>query len=53
MGNLKKMYLYNTPLYISFHYDWWKDKNLNRFDFLTNQHKENIENNPFISIIFG
>jgi FkbM family methyltransferase len=44
---------YNSPLYVSFHYDWWKDKNLNRFDFLTEYHKNNILNNPFISILFN
>ena len=44
---------YNSPLYVSFHYDWWKDKNLNRFDFLTEHHKNNILNNPFISILFN
>jgi FkbM family methyltransferase len=27
--NAKK---YNWELWISFHYDWWKDKNINRFD---------------------
>lgn len=43
---------YNTPLYIRFHYDWWKDKNLERFEFLTENHKQSIINNPFISILF-
>ena len=32
----------NTPLYISFHYLWWNDKNLNRFIFLSEQQKKNI-----------
>ena len=44
---------YSIPLYISFHYDWWKDKNLNRFDFLTESYKKSILNNPFISILFN
>jgi FkbM family methyltransferase len=43
---------YNIPLYISFHYDWWLDKNLERFTFLTGDHINSIKNNPFISIIF-
>lgn len=42
----------NTPMYISFHYTWWKDKNLERFDFLTETQKNNIINKPFISILF-
>jgi FkbM family methyltransferase len=42
-----------TPLYVSFHYSWWKDKNLSRFPFLTESHKEQILQNPFISILFG
>lgn len=43
---------YSSPMYISFHYTWWKDKNLERFDFLTETQKNNIINNPFISILF-
>jgi len=43
---------YKTPLYISFHYDWWKDKNLNRFDFLTELQKDKIKTCPFCSILF-
>lgn len=42
----------NTPLYISFHYTWWKDKNLERFGFLSENVKNQIINNPFISIFF-
>jgi len=44
---------YNVPLYVSFHYDWWKDKNLNRFEFLTEVQKNNIITSPFISILFN
>lgn len=44
---------YNVPLYISFHYDWWNDKNLNRFEFLTEDHKMYIKNNPFGSLVFA
>ena len=42
----------NIPLYISFHYTWWKDKNLERFGFLSENVKNQIINNPFISIFF-
>jgi FkbM family methyltransferase len=42
----------SVPMYISFHYSWWNNKDLNRFEFLTNQHKQQIINNPFISIMF-
>lgn len=42
---------YHVPLYISFHYDWWNDKNLNRFPFLTDHIKNLIITNPFISIL--
>jgi len=54
LNDLYKIYtLYNTPLYISFHYEWWKDKNLNRFKFLTELHKHQIKTNPFCSILFN
>ena len=43
---------YSVPLYISFYYSWWKDKNLNRFTFLSSDVKNNIMLNPFTSIIF-
>lgn len=43
---------YRTPLYISFHYDWWKDKNLDRFSYLSEKHRQAIISNPFTSILF-
>jgi FkbM family methyltransferase len=43
---------YNVPLYVSFHYSWWNDKNLDRFAFLSYENKKVIYNNPFISILF-
>jgi hypothetical protein len=43
---------YNIPLYISFHYTWWKDKNLDRFVFLSHDIKNKIIADPFTSIIF-
>ena len=42
----------NVPIYISFHYDWWVDKNLDRFLYLQNEHKTQIINSPFCSILF-
>ena len=42
---------YNTPIYVSFHYAWWNDKNLSRFDFLSIQNIELIQQYPFISIL--
>jgi FkbM family methyltransferase len=43
---------YNIPLYISFHYTWWNDKNLDRFEFLTSTIKDKILAEPFTSIVF-
>jgi FkbM family methyltransferase len=43
---------YNIPLYIRFHYTWWKDKNLDRFSFLSSDIKNKILSYPFISITF-
>lgn len=44
---------YNVPLYVSFHHSWWKDKNLDRFEFLTETQKKMIMENPFTSILFS
>ncbi len=53
---LKDLYdiynIYKVPLLISFHYSWWYDKNLDRFNFLTNLQKEEIISNPFTSLLF-
>ena len=43
---------YKTPLYISFHYSWWNNKDLDRFSFLTSIQKYKIKSDPFTSIIF-
>jgi FkbM family methyltransferase len=43
----------STPMYISFHYSWWNNKDLDRFKFLSNDHKQQIIRNPFISILFN
>jgi FkbM family methyltransferase len=54
---LKQLYnihlIYNIPIYISFHYDWWNDKNLDRFEFLTEDNKNYIKLNHFGSILFN
>jgi len=42
---------YNIPLYVSFHYSWWTNSNLDRFTFLTEAQKNTIIQYPFISII--
>lgn len=44
---------YNIPLYISFDYSNWKDKNLDRFEFLIEAHKLELKSNPNISILFN
>jgi FkbM family methyltransferase len=44
---------YNVPLYVSFHYNWWRDPDLDRFPFLTLEQKESIRSNPFVSILFA
>jgi FkbM family methyltransferase len=43
---------HKIPMYISFHYTWWNNKDLGRFKLLSDLNKEKIINNPFISILF-
>ena len=43
---------FNIPLYISFHYSWWENKDLDRFKILSFEQKQSILQYPFISIIF-
>lgn len=43
---------YNIPIYISFHYTWWNNKDLGRFSFLNNEMKNAIITDPFTSILF-
>lgn len=43
---------YSAPMYISFHYSWWNNKDLDRFPFLDPMIKERIRNDPFVSIVF-
>lgn len=40
-----------TRIYVSFHYSWWKDKDLHRFAFLTEGQIMSIIQNPFISLL--
>jgi FkbM family methyltransferase len=42
---------YEIPIYVSFHYSWWNDSNLDRFDFLSSLQKDNIRAHPFTSFI--
>ena len=54
LNDLYQLYLlYKIPLYISFHYTWWNDMNLDRFTFLSNDNKILIKQNPFITILFN
>jgi FkbM family methyltransferase len=43
---------YNIPLYVSFHLDWWQNKDLNRFSFLTSDHRNRILQYKFCNILF-
>jgi len=43
---------YSIPLYISFHYPFFTDKNVDRFVFLTDEQKAIIRNIRFPSILF-
>lgn len=43
---------YNIPLYVSFHYPFFKDKNLDRFEFLTEQQKTLIRDHSFPTLLF-
>jgi len=45
-------YKYNIAIYVSFHYTWWDDKNLDRFPLLSVDDKNKIISNPFTSILF-
>jgi len=40
------------PIYISFHIDWWKDKNIDRFSFMTIEQRNSLRQNPFHSLLF-
>jgi len=54
LNDLYKIYdKYNINLYISMHYAWWTNKDLSRFTFLTEEHIQSIQDNPFISLLFS
>ena len=44
---------HGVPMFISFHVEWWKDPNLDRFSFLTPEHKAFLKSNPLGSILFN
>lgn len=41
-----------VPCHISFHYDWWVNKDLERFKFLPELGKQTIKDHPFVSMMF-
>ena len=43
---------YSVPMYISFHVDWWKNKDLTRFKEIE-KYIPQIKQNPFTSILFN
>jgi FkbM family methyltransferase len=42
----------NVPMYVSFHYSWWNNKDLHRFKGLSPAHIKQIQSTPFCSILF-
>ena len=44
---------YGIPMYIDFHYQFFKNKDLDRFRYLTEQQKDIIRNIPFPSLLFS
>jgi FkbM family methyltransferase len=42
-----------VPLFLSFHYCWWIDKNLSRFNFLNSDTIIQIQKDPLCSILFS
>jgi FkbM family methyltransferase len=52
LNDLNDMYTkYKIPIYISFYYTWWNDKNLDRFEWLSDTIKNQIHADPFASIL--
>jgi hypothetical protein len=43
---------YNVPVYVAFHLNWWENKNLSRFQFLSADQQNHINSNPFCEILF-
>lgn len=44
---------HKIPMYVSFHYTWWSDSNLNRFVWLTDAQKQSVRREPFTSLLFA
>jgi hypothetical protein len=42
---------HNVPVYITFNYERWNDKDLNRFEFLSADQKSFVQNNPLGSML--
>ena len=54
LNDLSELYYkHSIPLHISIYYNLWKNKNLNRFIFLTQELKEIIKNNSSIDLLFA
>ena len=54
LNDLSELYYkHSIPLHISIYYNLWKNKNLNRFMFLTQELKEIIKNNSSIDLLFA
>jgi FkbM family methyltransferase len=43
---------YKIPMYISFHYTWWKNNDLERFKLISEEQRNFIINYPFESILY-
>lgn len=44
--------VYKIPLRISFHLNWWQNQDLDRFTFLSQQQKQMIKSDPFVTLMF-
>ena len=52
LNDLNDIYTkYKIPIYVSFHLTWWNDKNLDRFEWLSDTIKNQIQADPFGSIL--
>lgn len=53
LNDLLELYLKNKiPILINFYYDLWVNKDLNRFQLLSNEYKSIISQTPLTSILF-
>ncbi len=44
---------HKVPIHLSMHFDWWNDKNINRFTFLSDEIKSNMVHKPFEPILLS